>query len=187
MAKTRTQIRRQYEPPPRNRGNLVLIIAASTTLALFGYYHLVALGQLAQTAQGLTMPDMLLRGYDADDAGSLRAALGQDGLDRLSDLHKTAGTVFPLSFGIAWLLLIQLNVARRPLRWVLWVPPLLFVVADLWENLAIDAMLQSGDAQGVGLASALTVSRWALLALSCLAGIAAVFLPAQFRATTKSA
>jgi hypothetical protein len=69
-------------------------------------------------------------------------------------------------------------VARKPLRWALWALPLLFAAVRLWGNTAIDAMMsaQSVDAGQVALASGLTVAGWALLALSLVAGGAAVFL-----------
>ena len=104
------------------------------------------------------------------------AALGQ-----LSYVHKTAGTLFPLLFGLAWLLLVQLNVSRRWLRWLLWSPVLLFVVVDLWENVAIDSILSGPDAGSVALASVLTIARWVLFALSCAAGLTAVLLPRRMR------
>ena len=60
----------------------------------------------------------------------------------------------------------------------MWSLPLLFVVARLWGNVAIDAMVSAPtlDAGQVALASFLTVAGWVLLVLSLLAGGAAVFL-----------
>ncbi|MBG6180858.1 hypothetical protein [Arthrobacter sp. CAN_A1] len=194
MSKTRAQIARKHgtaaagipqttPAAPRSNGNMVLIAAAVTAVLLFGYYHLLSLGQMSQLADGLTMPDMMFGGYGAGYVADLQAAMDDDALSQLSYLHKTAGTLFPLIFGIAWLLLIQLNVDRRWLRWVLWTPPLLFAVVDLWENVAIDSLLAAGAPDGgqVALASALTVARWALLGLSCVAGLLAVLLPAGVR------
>ncbi|MCE3245162.1 MAG: hypothetical protein K0S72_1290, partial [Arthrobacter sp.] len=83
-----------------------------------------------------------------------------------------------LIFGFTWLLLIGSNVAAKPLRWALWSLPLLFVVARLWGNVAIDAMMSAPTLQPgqVALASALTVVGWVLLVLSLLAGGTAVLL-----------
>ncbi|WP_051427288.1 hypothetical protein [Arthrobacter sp. H20] len=195
MSKTRAQIAKKHgaaaagtpEPapaaPPRSNGNMILIAAAAAAVLLFWYYHLLTLGQMSQLADGLTMPDMMFGGYGAGYVADLQAAMDSDALDQLSYLHKTAGTLFPLIFGIAWLLLIQLNVDRRWLRWLLWAPPLLFAVVDLWENVAIDSLLATTapDDGQVALASALTVSRWVLLGLSGVAGLLAVLLPAGLR------
>ncbi|WP_019483849.1 hypothetical protein [Arthrobacter sp. TB 23] len=196
MSKTRAQIAKKHGPaaagipdaaptavPPRSNGNMLLIAAAATAVLLFGYYHLLALGQLGQLAQGLTMPDMMFGGYGPAHVADLQAAMDDDALGQLSYLHKTAGTLFPLIFGIAWLLLIQLNVDRRWLRWLLWAPPLLFAVVDLWENVAIDSMLAATapDDGQVALASALTIARWVLLGLSAIAGLLAVLLPGSVR------
>lgn len=196
MSKTRAQIAKKHGPaaagipdaapaadPPRSNGNMILIAAAATAVLLFGYYHLLALGQMGQLAEGLTMPDMMFGGYGPAHVADLQAAMDDDALGQLSYLHKTAGTLFPLIFGIAWLLLIQLNVDLRWLRWVLWAPPLLFAVVDLWENVAIDSMLAATapDDGQVALASALTIARWVLLGLSAIAGLLAVLLPGSVR------
>lgn len=197
MGKTRAQIARKHGPaaaglplssgdrpaPPRHNGNLILIPAVAAALFLFWYFHLLTLSQMTQLSGGLPMPDMLIGGYDAAVIDRLRSAMNADALGQLSYVHKTAGTLFPLLFGLAWLLLVQLNVSRRGLRWLLWSPVLLFVVVDLWENVAIDAALAGPDGGSVALASALTVTRWILFAVSCAAGLAAVLLPRAVRST----
>lgn len=195
MGKTKAQIARKHGPaaagvplsptdrpaPPRHNGNLILIPAVAAALFLFWYFHLLTLSQMTQLSGGLTMPDMLFGGYNAAYIDQLRAAMDTAALGQLSYVHKTAGTLFPLLFGLAWLLLVQLNVSRRWLRWVLWSPVLLFVVLDLWENVAIDSVLSGPDAGSVALASALTIARWVLFALSCAAGLIAVLLPRSVR------
>ncbi|TYC97987.1 hypothetical protein FQ377_11665 [Arthrobacter echini] len=171
---------RTPDAPPqlqRSNGSLVIIAAAVASVFLFWYFHLLALGQMTQLADGLAMPDMMVGGYDVGYVERLRAAMDDDARGQLSYLHKTAGTLFPLIFAFAWLLLIQLNTARRWLRWVLWSPVLLFVVADLWENIAIDTVLAqaSPGAGDVLLASTLTVLRWVLLLVSLAGGAVSVF------------
>lgn len=161
----------------------MIVPAAIASLLLFWYFHLLTLGQMTQLSGGLTMPDMMIGGYDTAYVQRLHGEMDDDARGQLSYLHRTAGTLFPLIFAFAWLLLVQLNAGRRRLRWLLWSPVILFVVVDLWENIAIDtALAQAAAAPGaVLLASTLTVLRWVLLALSLLAGAAAVFLPAHLR------
>ncbi|MER1996118.1 MAG: hypothetical protein ABTA24_06420 [Arthrobacter sp.] len=161
----------------KTNANLVVIAAAATALFMFWYYHLLVLNQMTQLSGGLAMPDSLIGGYSMEYLAALRSAMDADALGQLSYVHKTAGTLFPLIFGFAWLLIIGLNTRRRSLRWILWAAPILFVIADLWENVVIDgvlgsAELASGDA---ALASFLTVSRWVLLGLSLMASVLAVF------------
>ncbi|MSR98621.1 hypothetical protein FYJ28_07245 [Arthrobacter sp. BL-252-APC-1A] len=161
----------------KTNANLVVIAAAATALFMFWYYHLLVLDQMTQLSGGLAMPDSLIGGYDMEYLAALRSALDADALGQLSYVHKTAGTLFPLIFGFAWLLIIGLNTRRRSLRWVLWAFPILFVIADLWENVAIDGVLGSAElaAGDAGLASILTVARWVLLGLSLVASVFAVF------------
>ncbi len=165
----------------KSNGNLVLIAAAVAALFLFWYFHLLTLGQMTQLSGGLSMPDLMIGGYDAGYVQRLRETMDDDARGQLSYVHRTAGTLFPLIFAFAWLLLVQLNAGRRWLRRLLWSPVILFVVADLWENIAIDTALAGSDPGTVALASALTVLRWVLLAVSLLAGAVAVFLPRRLR------
>ena len=196
VAKTRAQIARKHRsgtaaappssPPGKSQktnGSLILIAAAVASLFLFWYFHLLTLGQMTQLSEGLTMPDMMVGGYDVGYAQRLREVMDDDARGQLSYLHRTAGTLFPLIFAFAWLLLVQLNIGRRPLRWLLWSPVILFVVVDLWENIAIDTLLAQSapEAGAVALASTLTVLRWVLLAVSLVAGAASVFLPRRVR------
>ncbi|WP_457965798.1 hypothetical protein M1E17_04750 [Arthrobacter sp. D1-29] len=162
----------------QSNSNLIVVAGVVASLFLFWYVHLLTLNQLTQLSGGLAMPDSLLGGFDAGYIERLRGAMDDDARGQLNYIHKTAGTLFPLIFGFTWVLLIGTNVARKGLRWALWAAPLLFVVARLWGNVAVDSVLASEapDAGQVALASALTVAGWVLLVLSLLAGAAAVFL-----------
>lgn len=162
----------------QSNGNLIVIAGVVASLFLFWYLHLLTLNQLTQLSGGLPMPDSLVGGFDQGFVEQLRRVLTGDALGQLNYVHKTAGTLFPLIFGFTWLLLIGSNVAAKPLRWALWSLPLLFVVARLWGNVAIDAMMSAPTLQPgqVALASTLTVVGWVLLVLSLLAGGAAVLL-----------
>ncbi len=171
-----------------NNASLILIAGVVASLFLFWYLHVLTLNQLSQLTGGLAMPDSLLGGFDSAYIEQLRAAMDDDARGQLNYLHKTAGTLLPLIFGFTWLLLIGTNVARKSLRWALWAVPLLFVVARLWGNTVIDAVLsaETVDAGQVALASGLTVAGWVLLVLSLLAGLAAVFLPKRGRTASQA-
>lgn len=172
-----------------NNASLILIAGVVASLFLFWYLHVLTLNQLSQLTGGLAMPDSLLGGFDSAYIEQLRAAMDDDARGQLNYLHKTAGTLLPLIFGFTWLLLIGTNVARKSLRWALWAVPLLFVVARVWGNTVIDAVLsaETVDAGQVALASGLTVAGWVLLVLSLLAGLAAVFLPKRGRTAAQAA
>ncbi len=162
----------------QSNSNLIVIAGVVASLFLFWYLHLLTLNQLTQLSGGLAMPDSLVGGFDQGFVEHLRAAMDADAKGQLSYVHKTAGMLFPLIFGFTWLLLIGTNVARKSLRWALWSLPLLFAAVRLWGNTVIDAMMSAGTLDGgqVALASILTVAGWALLALSLVAGGAAVLL-----------
>ena len=162
----------------QSNSNLIVIAGVVASLFLFWYLHLLTLNQLTQLSGGQPMPDSLIGGFDQGFVEQLRAAMDTDAKGQLSYVHKTAGMLFPLIFGFTWLLLIGTNVARKSLRWALWSLPLLFAAVRLWGNTVIDAMMSAGTLDGgqVALASMLTVAGWALLALSLIAGGAAVLL-----------
>ncbi|MEO5314393.1 hypothetical protein PV772_09780 [Pseudarthrobacter sp. CC12] len=162
----------------QSNSNLIVIAGVVASVFLFWYLHLLTLNQMTQLSNGLAMPDSLIGGFSADYAAQLHAAMDDDARGQLNYVHKTAGTLFPLIFGLSWLLLIGTRVTKKEFRWALWTLPLLFAVVRLWGNVTIDAALAPTvpDAGAVALASALTVAGWVLLLLSLLAGGAAVFL-----------
>ncbi len=163
----------------QRNGNLVVIAGVVAVLFLFWYFHLLTLNQMTQLSGGLAMPDSLIGGYDPAYIESLRNAMSEDARGQLSYLHKTAGMLFPLFFAVVWLLLIGSNTVKRGLRRLLWLPPILFAIIDIWENFAIDALLGANapDDGTVVLASTLTIARWILLGLSVLAALIALILP----------
>ena len=161
----------------QNNSRLIVIAGVVASLFLFWYLHLLTLNQMTQLSGGLAMPDSLIGGFSPDYIAQLRAAMDDAARGQLNYVHKTAGTLFPLIFGFSWLLLIGTNVARKSWRWAMWAAPLLFAVAHLWSNVAIDSVLaaQTPDAGSVALASAVTVASWVLFLVSLVCGVVAVF------------
>ncbi|MDJ0354624.1 hypothetical protein [Paenarthrobacter sp. PH39-S1] len=166
--------------PAKAAGNASLILIAGTvaSLFLFWYFHLLTLGQMMQLSSGHAMPDSLAGGFDPSYIQQLRGSMGADARGQLQYVHKTAGTLFPLVFGFSAMIMIALNVARKPVRWALWAAPVLFASVQLWANFAVDGMLSAGtlDVGQVALASFLVVASWVLLILSLLACVAALFI-----------
>lgn len=163
--------------PRKAAGNASAIIIAGAVSAalLFGYSFLIVMPQLQQLSGGLAVPDTLITGYSTEYAQQLRTALGAGGVEQYSYWHKTADTIFPLLFGFTWLLLIGQQLKGRALRWLCWAPVLLYVIADLAENLAVDAMLATDPVGDAGWASFLTIAKSVLFGLSIAAALVAVF------------
>lgn len=162
----------------QSNSKLIVIAGVVASLFLFWYLHLLTLNQMTQLSGGLAMPDSLIGGFSQEYVSQLRAAMDESARGQLNYVHKTAGTLFPLIFGFSWLLLIGTNVARKSWRWAMWAAPMLFAVAHLWSNVAIDSMLASDapDAGSVALASGLTIASWVLFLVSLGCGVLAVFL-----------
>jgi hypothetical protein len=163
--------------------NLILIAALTASLFLFWYFHLLTLQQMTQLSNGMAMPDSLPWGFGQDYIERLRSTMDTDAVGQLQYVHKTAGTLFPLVFGFTAMLLIAVNVAAKRLRWLLWIPPLLFAILQLCANVSIDSMLSASSLSdgAVMLSSVLVVASWTLLLLSLLAIAAALFMSRRRR------
>ncbi|MCG2621026.1 hypothetical protein LVY72_03750 [Arthrobacter sp. I2-34] len=160
---------------PEGNPNLIVIAGIGASVFLLGYSFLLALPGFQDLAGGLAMPDTLVGGYSTEYVQQVRTAFGADGAGQYNFWHKTADTIFPLLFALSWMLLIGTQVRRGLLRWFYWAPVLLYVIADLGENLAIDAALATDPVGSAALASFLTVAKSVLFVLSLAAGALAVF------------
>lgn len=162
----------------QGNANLILIAGSVASLFLFAYFHLLTLNQMKDLSDGLAMPQSFVFGFGLDHVEALRAAMNADALGQLNYVGKTAGTLFPLMFAITTLTVIATNVAKRPLRWALWVLPLVFAGISLWANVAVDTMLGEAtlNAGTASLASGLVTASWMLLVANLLAICVALFL-----------
>lgn len=153
------------------QSNAMILVSAGlvTSILLFVYYHFWTMGQLADLANGLSMPDQRVLGFTLEEVNELRSAMDADAIGQLAYVHRTVGLFFPLLFGFFSLLTLGQWVSERKNRWLVWAAPMLFVIVDLWSNQAIDSLFAADiDASTVALASTLTVIRWALLATTAL-------------------
>lgn len=170
----------------QGNANMLLIAGSVASLFLFGYLHLLTLNQMTDLSGGLAMPDSMIFGFDVAHIEALRAAMNSDAMGQLQFVHKTAGMLFPLVFGLVTMTLIAMNVAKKSLRRVLWIFPVVFAAIQLWANIAIDNMLGAAtlDAGAVSLASTLVSASWLLLVLSLGAIGVALFLGRKPRKST---
>lgn len=150
-----------------NKSNPMLLISAGLVISLFLfiYLHGMALSQMSDLSNGLSMPDQRVFGYTVEDIEALRSVMDEDARGQLNYVHKTAGILFPLFTAAMSMLLFIRWIPRRQTRLLAWCAPLGFAVADIVENFAIDALFSADEvtAGAVMLASILTTIRWALL------------------------
>lgn len=162
----------------QSNANMLLIAGSVACLFLFWYFHLLTLNQMTGLSGGLAMPDSMVFGFDVAHVEALRSAMDSDARGQLQFVHKTAGMLFPLVLGLVAMTMIAMNVAKKSLRRILWIFPVLFAVAQLWANVAIDNMLgaETLDSGAVTLASALVSASWLLLILTLASIGVALFL-----------
>ena len=178
--------------PQQSEGNpkLIIIAALGATLFMFWYFHLLTLNQMTQLSNGLAMPDSMVVGFSPAYVEQLRGAMNGDALGQLSYVHKTAGTIFALVFGLTFLLVFGAWVRGRAARWAGFALVGAFVVVRLAGNVAIDTALGSqpfNAAQAV-LAAVLVVTGWALFVLVLLlAGAGALITRRRQQAARREA
>lgn len=162
----------------QSNANMLLIAGSVACLFLFWYFHLLTLNQMTDLSGGLAMPDSMVFGFDVAHVEALRSAMDSDARGQLQFVHKTAGMLFPLVLGLVAMTMIAMNVAKKSLRRILWIFPILFAVAQLWANVAIDNMLgaETLSSGAVTLASTLVSASWLLLILTLASIGAALFL-----------
>lgn len=153
-----------------NKSNPMLLISAglAISLFLFIYLHGMALSQMTDLSNNLSMPDQRVFGYTVEDIEALRSAMDEDARGQLNYVHKTAGILFPLFTAAMSMLLFIRWIPNRRTRLLAWCAPLGFAVADIVENFAIDALFTANEvtAGAVMFASILTTIRWALLIIT---------------------
>lgn len=157
---------------------LLVYALLGVAVFMFIYVHLYALPQMTYFAGGFSMPDARLMGYDAADIDRLRNVMDDSGTGQLNFLHKTAGIIFPISFGLATWAVAGLVMRRGAFRWVLVAAAALFAVLDITENFLIDRILtmETLDDGLVTISSTLTVASWVLLILVGCSVIGAVIM-----------
>lgn len=153
-----------------NKSNPMLLISAglAISLFLFIYLHGMALSQMTDLSNNLSMPDQRVFGYTVEDIETLRSAMDEDARGQLNYVHKTAGILFPLFTAAMSMLLFIRWIPNRRTRLLAWCAPLGFAVVDIVENFAIDALFTANEvtAGAVMFASILTTIRWALLIIT---------------------
>ncbi|KHL03868.1 hypothetical protein [Sinomonas humi] len=164
--------------PGEGNPKLIIIAALGATLFMFWYFHLLTLTQMTQLSNGLAMPDSLIGGFSGGYLQQLRDVLNSDALGQLSYVHKTAGTIFVVVFGLTFLLVFGTWAKSRAVRWAGFAGVLLFAVVSISGQIAIDGALGSHtfSAGLATLASVLVVLGWVLLILLALGGGAVALL-----------
>lgn len=153
----------------RSDGDPTMLVIAliGTTLFVGAYYHLLVLQQMTQLTGGLAMPDSMLV-YGQDHVRALAGVMDEAARGQLNWVHKTAGVIFPIAVALTLTAVAAWRLRPAAAKWGAFGLGVLFAVVDIAENIAIEQAIAAGG-PGAGLASALTLARWVLLALIALA------------------
>ncbi|MDO4240307.1 hypothetical protein [Micrococcus sp.] len=149
---------------------MLVIALIGTTLFIGAYYHLLVLQQMTQLTGGLAMPDSMLL-YGRDHVAALAGVMDEAARGQLNWVHKTAGVIFAVAVALTVAVVGAWRLRPVAAKWGALALGVVFAVVDIWEGLAIEAAIAAGG-DGAGLASALTLIRWILLAVITLAVIA---------------
>lgn len=153
----------------RSDGDPTMLVIAliGTTLFVGAYYHLLVLQQMTQLTGGLAMPDSMLV-YGQDHVRALAGVMDEAARGQLNWVHKTAGVIFPIAVALTLTAVAAWRLRPAAAKWGAFGLGVLFAVVDISENIAIEQAIAAGG-PGAGLAAALTLARWVLLALIALA------------------
>lgn len=160
----------------------MLIVAGVLLSAVLAGINGLQLASLQRAMGGLRTPEAQLWGYDSGYIELVRTRLTNELLERYGASHYLWDLLFPLVFAATIILLITRICAGRKIGWLLMVPPVLFAAVDIAENLTLEALVKGPEvmASVVALASALTIMKTVLFALS----IASAFLALLTRPRT---
>ncbi|MDY6055755.1 hypothetical protein [Micrococcus sp.] len=161
-------VRQDLAAAGRQEGSPAMLVTAliGTTLFIGAYFHLLALNQMTQLSGGLAMPDNML-GYGPEHIAALAAAMDEAARGQLNWVHKTAGVIFAVTVALTVSAVGAWRLRQTAAKWGALALGVTFAVVDIWEGLAIEAAIAAGG-PGAELASALTLTRWVLLALIAL-------------------
>lgn len=153
----------------RSDGDPTMLVIAliGTTLFVGAYYHLLVLQQMTQLTGGLAVPDSMLV-YGQDHVRALAGVMDEAARGQLNWVHKTAGVIFPIAVALTLTAVAAWRLRPAAAKWGAFGLGVLFAVVDISENIAIEQAIAAGG-PGAGLAAALTLARWVLLALIALA------------------
>jgi hypothetical protein len=171
---------RQAEAERGSSPNMLLGALIVVAIFLGLYYHALALHQMRELMDGLTMPDHHLLGYHADTVATLREAMNSKDRGQLNWTHKTAGTLFALFTALATAVTVGMKGPKSAWRWLLYLVAVAFAVVQIVQNVLVDNMLKSGGASLVPVGSVFTVLTWVLLAL-CIVIVVAALISAFVR------
>lgn len=146
---------------------MLVIALIGTTLFIGAYYHLLVLQQMTQLTGGLAMPDSMLS-YGTDHVAALAGVMDEAARGQLNWVHKTAGVIFAVAVALTVAVVGAWRLRPAAAKWGALALGVAFAVVDVWEGLAIEQAIAAGGA-GTGVAAALTLIRWVLLAVIAVA------------------
>lgn len=156
----------------------MLIVIGAVLSAVLAAVNGLQLASLQRALGGLRLPESQLGGYDTGYVELIRSRMTDELLERYGASHYLWDLLFPLVFAGTIIVLVGYICAGRKIAWLLVVLPVLFAVADIAENLTLEALVSGPDvlSSEVAMASTLTVVKTVLLVMSIAAALAALLV-----------
>lgn len=159
-------------------GRNVLILLALDAVMMFGVMGAMSKWLQSAVGPGDARPlDLMIPTYSPRAAHTQLTFFGDEGREVYKTIELTADMIYPLVYGFAFALLIAFLWKRLVPQagWVYWLPllPLIGMLFDYAENMAIVSLINSFPAPALGmarLAGAFTLLKW----LFAFAGIGAI-------------
>ncbi len=148
-------------PQQKSSAGVITGALLVVSVLMFVFLHAWVLPQLGASAD-VALPELRPLGFSSD-AQRIADQLGDQGLHAYSSIHWSWGLITPIFLSAAWIAMIAASGLRGGLRWLLWAPPILFMLISLAGSFTTDAALAHPAGSGPTVATALILVRWGLL------------------------
>lgn len=163
----------ETSPSQRTAPKGWVIILGLLLSAMLATINWLQLASLERGLEGVSVPETQVFGYSIEYVDSVRVLMTDELLERYGAAHYLWGPLFAAVFATTLILLARKIAAGRKIRWLYIAIPALYAIADITENLVLEALFASGTAtsQAVAFAATLTVLKGILFVLALVTAL----------------